>query len=239
MPPETSCAVTPPTAIESAGAETRPRYSEVVREIAAIPRGFGRSRLAKPNRRRRVRESIGAPASVYLCWRVERFGLLGIPNSEARMTLPADCLTLCLGTRFRDKLDKADAGSIPAASTISKAKLSSCRRSCGSPKTRIRAPEPVRIQGFAREAAGGGTERRLRLRLFAPGRAMPALTAQISARSTPSSCAPSLGPSSGSDRSRSIRCADELATVFRAEDGVLVARSRISHSTARSKPAES
>ena len=49
----------------------------------------------------------------------------------------------------------------PPPPPISKEKLSSCRRSCSAPKTRIRAPEPVRIQGFAREAAGGGTERRL------------------------------------------------------------------------------
>ena len=39
-PPETSSPQTPPTAIESAEAETPPMHPEVVREIAAIPRGF-------------------------------------------------------------------------------------------------------------------------------------------------------------------------------------------------------
>ena len=74
-PPETSSPPTPPTAIESAIAETLLNYPSSIREIPAIPRGFGWFALSNPNRRRRVRDSEGAAAHVYLCCQVRRCGL--------------------------------------------------------------------------------------------------------------------------------------------------------------------
>jgi len=53
-----------------------------------------------------------------LCWQVRRFGLRSEAKSKARISFGPDWLALCLGTCFRDELDKADTGSIPAASTI-------------------------------------------------------------------------------------------------------------------------
>jgi len=64
------------SAIESVEAETPPRHPEVVREIAAIPRGFGESARVNPHRRRRLRGSTDAAARIYLCCQVGRFGFV-------------------------------------------------------------------------------------------------------------------------------------------------------------------
>jgi hypothetical protein len=72
---ETSCPRTPSTAIESVWAETLPACPHLGPEIHAIPRGFGRSALVNPNRRRRVRSPGEGAAGVYLSCQVRRFGL--------------------------------------------------------------------------------------------------------------------------------------------------------------------
>ncbi len=63
-------------------AETSSPHPGTVREVRAIPRGFGGRALAHPNRRRRVRGLEGAAARVFLCWQVGRFGFA--PDSPWR-----------------------------------------------------------------------------------------------------------------------------------------------------------
>ena len=87
------------------------------REKYAIPRGLGGWGLVNRNRRRRVWSSIGVAARVYLCCQARRFGLFSEAESKARISIAPDRLTLCLGSCLEGKLDEADAGSIPAAST--------------------------------------------------------------------------------------------------------------------------
>ena len=75
----------PPTAIESAWAETPPRHLAMAREIRAIPRGIGSRAALSPNRRRRVRGSKDPAAHVFLCCQLGRFGIeLLAPSDRTR-----------------------------------------------------------------------------------------------------------------------------------------------------------
>jgi hypothetical protein len=91
---ETSSPPTPPTATESARAETLRRYPELDPEFPAIPRGFGGLGPSNPNRRRRALGSMSAAARVYLCWQVRRFGLLGETKSKTRVSTPLCVLNI-------------------------------------------------------------------------------------------------------------------------------------------------
>ena len=71
---ETSSPPTPATATQVARAAIARHGSTALPEKRAITRGFGRSAPVNPNRRRRVRGSIGFVARVYLCCRYQRFG---------------------------------------------------------------------------------------------------------------------------------------------------------------------
>ena len=78
--PETSSPHTPPTAIQAAPAETVSNYPDSVREVPAIPRGFGDVGLANPNQRLNVSRTLGSVACAYLCCQVRWFGFaLGCP----------------------------------------------------------------------------------------------------------------------------------------------------------------
>jgi hypothetical protein len=74
--PETSSPQTPPTAIESASAETFPRYPDLDRENPVVSRGFGDRGHLIPNRRRRLSGSMSPAARGYLCCQFRRFGLV-------------------------------------------------------------------------------------------------------------------------------------------------------------------
>ncbi len=74
-PPETSSSQTPPTAIEPSVVETFPNYPSSVREVPAIPRGFGDVGLAYPNRRQSVMQIIDSVMLVCLFGETRRFGL--------------------------------------------------------------------------------------------------------------------------------------------------------------------